>query len=199
MKIGITIFGTRIAPRFDTSLDLLIVSFMKGKEQEREKIILTEKETNGKIKEIAGLGIGTLICGALSQLESVVMAQNDIEVIPGVTGETEEVLDLLIRTQHLPKGLFWDQAVCGNNGLQWKKGCRFFKGGMGMPQRDGSGPNGRGPGQGQGKRQGRGMGKGVGPGGECLCPACGNASPHKQGVPCSSQVCPKCGKPMIRG
>lgn len=37
-----------------------------------------------------------------------------------------------------------------------------------------------------------------GPGGECICPICGKALPHRRGNPCSRNVCPKCGVAMIR-
>jgi len=39
---------------------------------------------------------------------------------------------------------------------------------------------------------------GAGPGGECVCPKCGNVTPHKVGNPCFSMQCPKCGVTMIR-
>jgi hypothetical protein len=56
---------------------------------------------------------------------------------------------------------------------------------------------GGGKGSGQGKTGGnRGAG---GPGGNCICPNCGEKSPHQQGVPCYSLVCSKCGAKMTRG
>jgi hypothetical protein len=42
------------------------------------------------------------------------------------------------------------------------------------------------------------IGKGMGPGGECVCPDCGHRQPHKRGVPCFRQICPKCGSTMAR-
>jgi len=41
-------------------------------------------------------------------------------------------------------------------------------------------------------------GFGGGPGGYCVCPNCGYREPHKAGVPCYQQICPKCGGRMIR-
>jgi NAD-dependent SIR2 family protein deacetylase len=38
----------------------------------------------------------------------------------------------------------------------------------------------------------------MGMGGFCICPKCEERIPHKQGVPCQDEVCPKCGTKMIR-
>lgn len=77
-----------------------------------------------------------------------------------------------------------------------------MKNSKGNNQQKGTG-QGSGQGQGQGGGKGRGaMGgtsPGAGPGGACKCPDCGAVVEHKQGVPCNQELCPKCGKTMIRG
>ncbi len=47
--------------------------------------------------------------------------------------------------------------------------------------------------KGQGKGGGRGMcgGSGTGQGGECVCPSCGEKTPHTPGNPCIDMTCPK--------
>jgi len=64
-----------------------------------------------------------------------------------------------------------------------------------MPRGDGMGP----PKSGN-QRGGRMRGNraGAGPGGYCICPSCGERSPHQQGVPCYNLICPKCGTKMVR-
>ena len=64
-----------------------------------------------------------------------------------------------------------------------------------MPRGDGTGPP-----TGKGQRGGRMVGnrRGVGPVGNCVCPICGEKVSHRQGTPCYSMSCPKCGTKMMR-
>lgn len=64
-----------------------------------------------------------------------------------------------------------------------------------MPKGDGMGPP-TGPEQRGGRMSG--SRPGAGPGGDCVCPGCGEKVPHQQGTPCYSMSCPKCGKKMVR-
>jgi hypothetical protein len=69
---------------------------------------------------------------------------------------------------------------------------RIFRGPGRRGQSQGEGP--------QGGRWGRGGGTkpGSGPGGECLCPSCGNKVSHQAGQRCLDISCPKCGTRMVR-
>jgi hypothetical protein len=60
------------------------------------------------------------------------------------------------------------------------------------------GIQGTGAGRGSGGGRGRMGGKGLGPGGDCVCPKCGQRTPHQQGIPCYQQLCPKCNTLMTR-
>lgn len=44
----------------------------------------------------------------------------------------------------------------------------------------------------------RGSRPGAGPGGNCICPNCGEKATHKRGTPCYTLSCPKCGTRMVR-
>jgi len=41
-------------------------------------------------------------------------------------------------------------------------------------------------------------GQGLGKGGRCVCTHCGYAIAHERGVPCNTQICPKCKEPLDR-
>jgi hypothetical protein len=38
----------------------------------------------------------------------------------------------------------------------------------------------------------------MGPVGQCVCPSCKHRAAHRQGQPCREQLCPECGKQMVR-
>lgn len=80
--------------------------------------------------------------------------------------------------------------------LENKRGTARINGGVIMPRGDGTGPV-----RGAGIRGGRmaGSRSGAGPGGNCVCPNCGEKVSHTQGTPCYGLSCPKCGTKMIRG
>ena len=46
--------------------------------------------------------------------------------------------------------------------------------------------------------KGQGGGTAEGPGGDCICPKCGEVSTHQTGIPCTERKCPKCGTMMKR-
>lgn len=55
-----------------------------------------------------------------------------------------------------------------------------------------------GSGSSAGAGRGRTGGRGLGPSEECQCPNCGYTIPHKRGVPCNEETCPKCGVRLTR-
>lgn len=40
--------------------------------------------------------------------------------------------------------------------------------------------------------------EGLGTGGFCICPKCRERIPHRAGIPCQEEKCPRCGAKMLR-
>jgi predicted Fe-Mo cluster-binding NifX family protein len=130
-----------------------------------------------------------------------------IEIITGMSGNVKEVIEKykkggLKPTQGPTAGSKYGMPEKGK--IKEVDKMPFGKGqgsGQGRGQSSGQGAGrgmGRGMGRGGGKGRSGGNRLGAGPGGNCVCPSCGEKLGHQAGVPCYSVSCPKCGANMVR-
>ena len=93
MKIAIPIWEDRISPVLDAASRLLIVEVVGQKEASRFETYLEEQGLSHRCVRIRRLGIHTLICGAVSASFSRMLQASGIDLIPGISGHLEAVLD----------------------------------------------------------------------------------------------------------
>ncbi|MDD8026088.1 MAG: NifB/NifX family molybdenum-iron cluster-binding protein [Acidobacteriota bacterium] len=198
MKAAFAYWENRIAPVFDVARQIHIV------EAEAERIVSETEEIHlddlplQKAIRLAGLGVGTLVCGAISRSLREMVAAYGIQVVPFVAGDLRKVIQAWLKD-----GLKGDDFT-----MPGCYGRRHRRGMAALSQEDSSlngrrrGGMGSGDGQGQGRiRQSRGRMDGSlarGVGGVCVCPKCGHHEPHERGTPCVQRLCPKCGTTMAR-
>ena len=207
MKAAFSYLDKRIAPVFDTAQQIHVV------EVESKRIISETQELVAhdlpmqKTLRLTELGVGTLICGAISQPLQAMVAAYGIQVIPFVAGDLEKVIQAWLK-DGLYGNAFAMPGCCGR-GRRLQKGYKIDqektnmngRGKVGMGAGGGQGQgNGGGRGQGGG---GRGRGRMGGPMaggsvGTCLCPKCGQRVAHERGVPCVQKQCPQCGTALTR-
>ncbi|MDO9585929.1 MAG: NifB/NifX family molybdenum-iron cluster-binding protein [Syntrophales bacterium] len=198
MKVAFATWNNRIAPVFDVARQVRLVEIADGRIVHEDNESLPENLPAGKAIRLAELGIGRLVCGAISRPLHEMVAAYGIRVIPFVAGDLREVIQAWI-SGGLDSDTF---AMPGCFG----RGRRRFRG---MPCIDQEeylmngkkrGGMGSGGGQGQGGRRPGRMGgpNAAGPVGYCVCPQCGQREPHKRGVSCVQKQCPKCGTAMTR-
>lgn len=134
------------------------------------------------------------------------MSQEEVAERLGVSRPTvSRILENARRT--VTEALVRGQALAIEGGpVQWAPGPGpGGRGhGQGGPERHGRGWNSTedgemraGPGAG-GAGRGRQGGFAQGPGGNCVCPSCGEKATHARGTPCYEVKCPKCGAQMTR-
>jgi predicted Fe-Mo cluster-binding NifX family protein len=139
---------------------------------------------------VANAGVKVVLTGSLGPNAAEVLTAAGVQVHTGTSGTVRAVLQ-----QHQGGEL---QATADP-----VPGATAAPPGAGRPAVTGAGRGGgmgRGGGRGMGRGGGRrgGGGFGAGPGGDCVCPACGERAPHQPGIPCFEANCPKCGAAMIR-
>ena len=201
MKAAFPHWENRIAPVFDVAREMCLVEVSSGRVVQEVRETLQADLPVQKVLRLAELGVGTLICGAISRpLHEMVLAYG-IRVIPFVAGDLRQVIRAWLKDD-LDRDAF---AMPGCWGRGRRRGARGNDGvhreGYFM-QGTGRGEMGSGDGRGQirgGQRTGGRGGPGAGgSGGYCVCPQCGQREPHQRGTPCFVKKCSKCGSEMMR-
>ena len=95
-KIAIPTWDGRVSPVFDTASRLLVVELEDKKECNRFETDINEHYFPGKILRLTGLDIKILICGAISRPFANMMVSAGINLIPWISGRTEDVLQAFL-------------------------------------------------------------------------------------------------------
>ncbi|MBI4774187.1 MAG: hypothetical protein HY788_08410 [Deltaproteobacteria bacterium] len=201
MKAAFPYWDNRIAPVFDVAREILLVEASSGRVVRETRETLTADLSVQKVLRLLELGVGTVICGAISGMLHEMVLAYGIRIIPCVTGDLRQVIrawlsDDLDRDVFAMPGCFGS----GRRGARGKHGSDKEGTFMQGTRRGGMGSGG-GRGQGRGGRRGGRMGGHGAPlstGGYCVCPQCGQKEPHQRGIPSFDRKCPKCGKEMMR-
>jgi len=212
-KTAFAYWDDRIAPVFDIARRIHVVEADSGKIVAETREVLADDPPVQKALRLVELGVGTLVCGAISRPFLEMVAANGIQVIPFVAGGLSEVIQAwlggnlesdtfvmpgCIRSGRRRRGIRstgkdeyrlngkrrGGMGPGGGEG-QGREGEPSGKEGMKMPRGDGTGPRGLGGGQGRGRGGGR-LGRMGGP----LAAGVGGTC-----------LCPKCGhrEPHGRG
>jgi len=110
MKLAIPVWEDKVSPVLDTASRLLVVEVKEDGEVSRFEIFLDERDLSRRCLRIQGLGIDTLICGAVTRHFSEMLKASGIDIIPGISGRPDEVLNAcfegkLAHTKYLMPGL----------------------------------------------------------------------------------------------
>jgi len=96
MKIAIPTWNGRVSPVFDTASRLLIVEIKEESEVARFETDISEHFLPSKTMRLTGLGIDTLICGAISRPLVYMITTAGIKLIPWISGQVEEVVQAFL-------------------------------------------------------------------------------------------------------
>ena len=117
MKIAIPTWNGRVSPVFDTASRLLVVEISKESEVARFETDISEYFIPSKSMRLTGLGIDTLICGAISRPLAYMITTAGIMLIPWIAGQVDEVLQAF-----LTNTLFDPRFIMPGCASPWGKG-----------------------------------------------------------------------------
>ncbi|MEW6264513.1 MAG: NifB/NifX family molybdenum-iron cluster-binding protein [Thermodesulfobacteriota bacterium] len=208
MKTAFACWDKRIAPVFDTARRIHVVATESGRIVGETGETLSEDQPVQKALRLVELGIGVLVCGAISRPMYEAVASYGIQIIPFVAGDLRQVVrawlqgDLERRAFAMP-GCWGRGSRRFSDIAQVKEVMTMNRGGRGMGASGGRGQGGKGQGRGGQGGGGSGSGRGgrnlaSGSAGYCVCPQCGQREPHQRGEPCIERKCPNCGAAMTR-
>lgn len=92
MKAAFATWNNRIAPVFDVAQQIHIVEAKTGRVVQEVQVALPEEMPVQKVLRLAELGVGTLVCGAISRPMHAMIISYGIRVIPFVAGNLREVI-----------------------------------------------------------------------------------------------------------
>lgn len=93
MKVAVTIWDDRIAPVFDSARTLLIVDIKNQQIKNISYQSFNPQFTARLAEELNHLGIDVFICGAISQIHSILIEAGKIQLIPFMSGNVTQVLE----------------------------------------------------------------------------------------------------------
>jgi predicted Fe-Mo cluster-binding NifX family protein len=97
MRIAVSIWEDKVSPVLDTASKLLIIESEMQKEVSRFETHLFVQDISRRCHFVCGLNIDVLICGAVSCKLSGRLMSSGIEVISGISGSAEEVLEAYLQ------------------------------------------------------------------------------------------------------
>jgi len=95
-RIAIPRWNGRVSPVFDTASRLLVVEVGEEGECSRFETDISEHFLPSKSIRLTGLGVDTLICGAISRPLAYMITTAGIKLIPWISGQVEDVLQAFI-------------------------------------------------------------------------------------------------------
>jgi predicted Fe-Mo cluster-binding NifX family protein len=96
MKTVIPVFKDRVSPVFDWCSNLLLVEIQSGRVMGRSEVAVAGTNPGRQADQVVELGAGMVVCGGIGETLLGLIEANNILVIPGVSGDIDDVLAALI-------------------------------------------------------------------------------------------------------
>jgi len=97
MKAAFAVWNNRIAPVFDVTRQVRVIELQSGKPVGAAQVVQLDGPPLTRALRLAELGVGTLVCGAISRPVHDLVASQGIRVIPFVAGDLDAVISAWLR------------------------------------------------------------------------------------------------------
>ena len=112
MRIAVAHSGERISPVFDVTDNLHVVEIQGNVELRREHRALLSRNPFLRAREVKGLGVDLLICGALSHVLETALMREGVQVAGFICGDVDAVVEAFVAGGP-PQGGFLMPGCCG--------------------------------------------------------------------------------------
>ncbi|MBE0564362.1 MAG: NifB/NifX family molybdenum-iron cluster-binding protein, partial [Krumholzibacteria bacterium] len=146
MKTAFACWDERIAPVFDTARQVLVVEDEAGRIVGRQVAALPDGLPVQRALALVEMGIGSLVCGAISRPLQQLVSAYGVRVVPFVAGALDEVVGAW-QDGRLDQDAFAMPGVCGPGRRRRRMAAQ--RGGEDGPM-NGQGRGGQGRGAGRG-------------------------------------------------
>jgi len=96
MKVAVAAWEGRVSPVFDTAQQVALFEIVGQEVEACGEAPLSDEEPTSRIQRLKDLGVGTLICGAVSQPVAATIQMTGIHLISFVAGPVDDVLKAYI-------------------------------------------------------------------------------------------------------
>ncbi len=97
MNIAIPIYGSRVMPRFGCTRDIIIVTVEDETIISKKHVTITQETQTSLFALFTSEQISTVICGGIHPRFQQVFQEHDIQLIWGVIGEWQEILQAYLQ------------------------------------------------------------------------------------------------------
>jgi predicted Fe-Mo cluster-binding NifX family protein len=93
MKTAFAVWNNRIAPVFDVARRVIMVESTAAGKDAQTPVVLAGDPPLQKVQQLSDLGVGRLVCGAISRGLEAVLTARGIQVTAYVAGDVQAVID----------------------------------------------------------------------------------------------------------
>lgn len=122
LKIGFSSYGNNVAATFDFCDEIVVFECENGGVIDKRNHVLKEMCIPLRAEKIRELGVDILICGAISNTSLLMLNYQMINVLPGIAGNMEAVLNEFLQGDGRLSGYRLPGFSGRAGGNRWQRG-----------------------------------------------------------------------------